>query len=134
MTEIPAHEILKNVFDVIVKEAKTNPEFAEKMVEALPAHMVSTAKTRSKRKLDRKQKRFDANKYHAVNILRRYDAGVLEGKLLELTKENLKTAAAFSGLRLTGPATRKSATKAVIVKAIVDAAKHYVEQRNIAAA
>ena len=131
MIETPAHEILARVFDVVVKEAKANPTFAEKMLDALPQDMVKTARVQKRKK---KEKIFDVSQYHAVNILRKYDAGVLEGKLYELTKENLKTAAAYSGLRLTGPASRKSASKAVIIKGIVDAAKHYIEQRAIAAA
>ncbi len=131
MSEQPAHEILKRVFDVVVKEAKNNPIFADKMLQALPPEMVVKAKAKGRPK---KEQLFDVSKYHAVNILRRYDVGVLEGRLYDLTKDNLKTVAKYSGLRLTGPAGRKSATKAMIVKGIVDAAKHYIEQRKSAAA
>ncbi len=133
MSEKSAHELLEKVFSVVVKEAKSNPGFAQKMLEALPAEAVAKA---GGKPVGRKRKKddFDVGKYHAVNILRQYGEGVLEGRLNEVKKDDLKKVAAYSGLKLTGPAAKKAATKAVIIEGIVLAAKRYVEQRNVAAA
>lgn len=41
MKEVPAHEILAKFFQTIVEEAKTNPRFAEHMLEAFPETLVA---------------------------------------------------------------------------------------------
>ncbi|MGH1352702.1 MAG: hypothetical protein ACRBBN_18135 [Methyloligellaceae bacterium] len=133
MTKKSAHEILETVFDVVVKEAKDNPKFAKKVLDILPDdEEILTATKKAPRK--RKEKLLDVDQYHAVNILRRFGEGVLEGKLNEVKKDDLRRVASFSGLKLTGPAAKKTATKAVIIEGIIQAAKRYIEQRNVAAA
>lgn len=139
-----SHTFLEKVFQVVLEEAKSNPEFAQKIEAAVSTAVGRTApqKTKQKSKASRtssaakktKTTRFDATEYHAVVILRSYDEGVLRGRLNTLTKEKLRKVASFSGLVLTGISAKKTATKEEIIEGIVAAAKQYIAQRGIAAA
>lgn len=132
MSKLPPHEVLERIFSVIIEEAKTNSKFAKKLVGVLPKNTMAIAE-RPKVKPN-KIESFNPKDYHAVNILRTYDEGVLRGMLQELTKDKLRKVAAFSGLVLTGSAAKKAASKADIIEGIVVAAEQYIKQRKVAAA
>ncbi len=132
MNQFAAHEILEQIFAVVIDEAKKNPKFAKKVISALPKGVVAKVEKQSTSVAS--QPAFDVDQYHAVNVLRNYGEGVLEGRLSELTKDKLKQVAAYSGLVLTGSAANKSASKSLIIQGIIEAAKQYVAQRDIALA
>ena len=126
--KIPAHEIAAALFDVVVEEAKRNEGFARRLMSVYPAAIVA--------RLDKPKKSaaaFDAADYHAVNILRNHGEAMLRGRLSSLrTKAELRQVAKRSGLRLTGKATRKTATMTDLIDGITLAAQHYVAQRGAA--
>ncbi len=125
--EVPAHEIVEALFDVITEEAKRNETFARRLMSVYPETII--ARTASK-KPDGK---FDAAEYHAVNILRNHGAAMLRGRLSSLrTKAELRAVAKRSGLKLTGKAIAKNASMSDIVDGILTAAEHYVAQRGAA--
>ena len=126
--EIPAHEIAAALFDVVVEEAKRNERFARRLMSVYPATIVARLDTPKK-----SATAFDAADYHAVNILRNHGEAMLRGRLSSLrTKAELRQVAKRSGLRLTGKATRKTATMADLIDGITLAAQHYVAQRGAA--
>jgi len=126
--EVPAHEIVEALFDVITEEAKRNERFARRLMSVYPETVIAI--TKNTKKAD---KGFDAGEYHAVNILRNHGAAMLRGRLSSLrTKAELREVAKRSGLKLTGKALRKTAAISDIVDGIVSAAEHYVAQRRAA--
>jgi len=126
--EVPADEILKRVFDILVREARTNPKLSKKLIEAFPAALITKIDTRP-----RKKKTFDPAQYHAVNILRKHGENVLRGKLEQIrNRENLKAIARASGLTLDGAAAKPSASIRDLAEGIVRAALHYDKQRSAA--
>lgn len=48
-TEVSAEELLKQLFEVVLEEARTNKSFAQKLVEALPSQAVIRIETGRKR-------------------------------------------------------------------------------------
>jgi len=130
MKTVPAHEVVEALFDVIASEARRNKAFARRLLSVYPETVVARIEAGDKRKST-----FDASAHHAVNLLRNHGEAMLRGRLSSLnTRAQLREVATRSGLRLTGKGARPSATKAEIVDAIVDAAKHYVAQREAATA
>ncbi|MGI9406857.1 MAG: hypothetical protein ACR2O4_10850, partial [Hyphomicrobiaceae bacterium] len=68
-----------------------------------------------------------------VNILRQHGENMLRGRLSSLrSKSELTQVAKRSGLRLTGKAARKSASRNDLIEGIVAAAQHYDSQRSAA--
>lgn len=126
--EVPAHEIVAALFDVITEEAKRNETFARRLMSVYPKTIIARTTTTKKA-----SKGFDAGDYHAVNILRNHGAALLRGRLSSLrTKAELREIAKRSGLKLTGKALGKNAGMSDIVDGIVSAAEQYVGQRDAA--
>ena len=78
---------------------------------------------------------FDASQFHAVNILRLHGEAALRGKLEQVKAvEDLRSVATASGLVLSGSAGKARPSRAELIAAIVEAAKHYDAQRSAATA
>ena len=125
MKQRPAHEILRQLLEVIVREAEDNPALAQKLVRAL------TEPAAVSKPLARNQ--FDASQFHAINILRLHGEDALRGKLEQVRAvEDLKSIARASGLMLSGDACKPRPLRADLISAIIAAAKHYAAQRSTA--
>ena len=125
MKQRPAHEILRQLFEVIVHEAKDNPALAQKLVRAL------TEPAAAPMPLARNQ--FNASQFHAINILRLHGEAALRGKLEQVKAvEDLKSIARASGLLLSADACKARPLRADLISAIIAAAKHYNAQRSAA--
>ncbi|MEM7621304.1 MAG: hypothetical protein AAF228_12770 [Pseudomonadota bacterium] len=127
MSTPSADDMLEKVFDVILQEAKVNPEFSDKIENTFSKQKVQ--KTTRKPSAKTSSQKFDFAKYHAVNILRNSDEQTLRSRLNSITKDKLKKIALYSGLVLTGNAAKKTASKAEMIQGIVEAAQQYVAQR-----
>jgi len=128
MKDVPAHQLLEALFDVVVKEAERNSAFARRLLSVYPEAVIARIETKQARTAG-----FDPAQFHAVNLLRNHGKAMLRGRLSSLrTKAQLRQVATRSALKLTGPGARKSASKAKIIDAIVEAAEHYVAQRDAA--
>lgn len=124
--EVPAHEIVEALFDVVVDEARRNESFAKRLMSVYPEAVVARTG-----KAKKSVPRFDAAEYHAVNLLRNHGEAMLRGRLSSLrTKAELREVAKRSGLKLTGRAAQKSASMFDLIEGIVEAAQHYVAQRG----
>ena len=131
MSKIPAHATLRRIFDVVVREAEHNPELAQKLAHAIAEDLA--AAPASPKPAPRKP--FDASRFHAINILRLHGESALRGKLEQVkTVEDLKSVATASGLVLWGSAGKARPSRAELVDAIVEAARHYDAQRSAATA
>ena len=76
-----------------------------------------------------------ASQFHAINILRLHGEAALRGKLEQVKAvEDLKSVARASGLVLSGSACKPRPSRAELILAIVEAAKHYDAQRSAATA
>jgi hypothetical protein len=129
MTSVPAHEVLRRLFDVIVSQAKKNDALARELVDALGAAAVERAKPAAARKT------YDACDFHAINVLRSHGESALRGKLEQVRAlERLRSIANASGLVLSGSASKAKASRADLIDGIISAAKHYDAQRRTAAA
>jgi hypothetical protein len=125
MKQRPAHEILRQLFEVIVREAKDNPALAQKLVRALSEPAAAP------KPLARNQ--FNASQFHAINILRLHGEAALRGKLEQVKAvEDLKSIARASGLLLSADACKSRPLRADLINAIIAAAKHYDAQRSTA--
>lgn len=123
----PTGERLDAIFKVVVDEAHANADFANRLRDALngPSSVPS-----QKPKVD-KSKESNAPDIHAINILRKHGEQMLRGRLSNLrTKADLAQVAKRSGLRLTGKAAKKSATRPDLIDGIVEAAIQYDRQRE----
>ena len=130
MTQMPAHEILRRVFNVIVRAAEKDPVFAQEVMETLCDGIVGGASARQKSALRRL---FDPSGFHAINILRAHGEQALRGKLEQVrATDDLRCVARFSGLVLNGRASSSRASREDLIDGIVAAAKHYVAQRGAA--
>ncbi|MGI9404743.1 MAG: hypothetical protein ACR2O4_00100 [Hyphomicrobiaceae bacterium] len=131
---LPAHATLEALFAAVVEEARRNPAFARRLANALPGNVIGEAAKKSRSKTSAKaSKDFDPASCHAVNILRQHGENMLRGRLSNLrTKTQLTQVARRSGLRLTGKAAQKSASRNDLIEGIVDAARHYDTQREAA--
>jgi hypothetical protein len=131
MSDAPIHEMLRRLFDVVVREAERNPILAQKLAEAV-GNCVD-AQPRSPKRAS--QQSFDAMQFHAVNILRMHGEAVLRGRLEQVRAVNdLKAVARASGLVLTGNASGARPSRTELILGIVEAAKHYDAQRSAATA
>jgi len=129
MTSVPAHEVLRRLFDVIVSQAKKNDALARELVDALGAAAVECAKP-----VANPRKVYDAGDFHAINVLRSHGESALRGKLEQVrASEQLRSIANASGLVLSGSASRPKASRADLIDGIISAAKHYDAQRSTAA-
>ena len=125
MSKPPLPATLRRIFEVVVQEAEHNPELAEKLARAIGAS--STAPRPAPRKP------FDASQLHAVNILRLHGEAALLGRLEQVkAMEDLRSVAAASGLVLSERVAKARASRAALIAAIVEAAKHYDAQRSAA--
>ena len=135
MTDVPtheiAHEVLKQLFGIILREAERNEAFARDLLEALQADIPA----RIERPKPPARKQFDASALHAINVLRTHGENVLRGKLEQIKAlEDLRAIARFSGLVLAGDAAKPKASRVQVIDGIVAAAKHYDAQRTTASA
>ena len=129
MSDAQLHATLRRLFDVIASEAARNPELAHQLAQAIG--QLGPAEPHK----SRRRKPLAAADFHAVNMLRLHGEGALRGKLEQVKAvEDLKSLATASGLVLTGSAARGRASRAELIEGIVDAAKHYDEQRSAATA
>lgn len=130
MTSVPAHEVLRRLFDVIVSQAKKNDALARELVEALGASAPACAKPAAA-----PRKTYDVGDFHAINVLRSHGESALRGKLEQVRAlERLRSIANASGLVLSGSASKAKASRADLIDGIISAAKHYDAQRRTAAA
>ena len=131
MSKVPAHATLRRIFDVVVREAEHNPALAQKLARAISEDLA--AEPASPKPVPRKP--FDASQFHAVNILRLHGESALRGKLEQVKAvEDLRSVATASGLVLWGNAGKARPSRAELIAAIVEAAKHYDAQRSAATA
>lgn len=131
MSKAPIHATLRRIFDVVVREAEHNPALAQKLAHAI-AEDVAAEPASPKPAL---RKPFDASQFHAINILRLHGESALRGKLEQVKAvEDLRSVATASGLVLWGSACKARPSRAELIAAIVEAAKHYDAQRSAATA
>jgi hypothetical protein len=124
-----AADRLEAVFQTVVAEARANPAFADRVRRALS----DAAAERPKQGTGNRKKPAGASppNIHAVNVLRLHGEQMLRGQLSNLrTKTELLRIAKRSGLRLTGDASKRSATRSDMIEGIVVAALQYVSQRG----
>jgi hypothetical protein len=130
MTEIPADELLRRIFKVVMRTAERNPAFAREIVEALAVDI--EARSVEMGKVGR-LRRFDPSSLHAINVLRCHGEQVLRGKLEQIrASADLRAIARYSGLVLSGSASGTRASRSELINGIVAAAKHYDAQRETA--
>ena len=123
------HEILRRVFDAVLREAEQNPALAAKLAHAIGADFGSLR--RSPKRTGRRT--FEA--VHAVNVLRLHGESALRGKLEQIkSTADLKAVAGASGLVLPPNTSKASPTRTELITAIIEAAKHYDAQRSAATA
>lgn len=121
-------ETLEVLFAAVIDEARQSPAFAERLAEAL-----ATSPSGKKEKSRKSAAAFDPATCHAVNILRQHGEAMLRGRLSAIrTKTDLTSVAKRSGLRLTGKAAQKSASRDDLIEGIVAAAQQYDSQRRVA--
>jgi len=124
------HEMLRQLFDVVVREAERNPRLARELSQAVAGHFDVSARSSK-----RARKVFDATEYQAVNTLRLHGESALRGKLEQVrTLDDLRAVALASGLVLAGKAGGARPSRSDLILSIVEAAKHYDAQRNAATA
>lgn len=129
MKQVPPHETLRRVFDVIVREAQKNPMLAQELMDAITDGSPSA----SEMPKPAARKLFDASEFHAINILRVHGESALRGKLEQVKAvEDLRSVARASGLVLSGRAHKARASRADLISGIIAAAKHYDAQRSAA--
>jgi hypothetical protein len=132
MSDAQIDDILRRVFEVIVREARHNPALAQKLVQAITDGVAATAPAAPQAV---RRKRFDASHLHAINILRRDGESALRGRLEQVrAAEDLRSVARASGLVLSGNAGKARASRSQLIAGIVEAAKHYDAQRGAATA
>ena len=129
MSKVPA--TIRRIFAVIASEAERNPALAQKLAQAIAEDFA--AEQRAPQPATRAP--FDASQFHAINILRLHGEAALRGKLEEIkTVENLRSVATASGLVLSARVGKARPSRAELITAIVEAAKHYDAQRSAATA
>jgi hypothetical protein len=123
------HEILRRLFDAVLREAEQSPALAEKLAQAIGEDFGSLR--RSPKRTGRRT--FEA--VHAVNILRLHGESALRGKLEQIkATADLKAVARASGLVLPPSTSRARPSRTELITAIIEAAKHYDAQRSAASA
>jgi hypothetical protein len=119
-----ADEILRDIFDVVISEARANPAFARRMLAALPVGAIVELRTAQVLK-----QTFDPGSVNPVKILRESGDVTLRGTLDRLTKSHLVNVAKANHLLLSEAAKSRKATKDSIVDSIVEAANHRLKER-----
>ena len=131
MTKARIPATLRRIFAVIVREAESNPALAQELAKALGEDLA--AEPGAPRSVPRKP--FDASQLHAVNFLRLHGETALRGRLEQVRSvQDLRSVARASGLVLGGSAGKARSSRAELIAAIVEAAKHYDAQRSAAIA
>jgi len=134
MKPASAHATLRRIFDVILREAESNPALARKLVEATSGAVAAAAAAAAEVPRPAARQGFDASQFHAVNVLRQHGEAALRGKLEQVKAvESLRSVATASGLVLSGGAAKARPSRADLIDAIVAAAKHYDATRTTAA-
>jgi len=129
MSDTPPHRTLRRIFEVVMEEAKANPQLAQKLARAIGQEPAGKQRAKPARRS------FDASQLHAINILRLHGESALRGKLEEVKAiADLRSVARASGLVLSGNALKGHPTRADLIAAIIAAAKHYDAQRSAATA
>ena len=124
------NETLRRLFDVVVREAERNPRLARELSQVI-AGQFDVGRRASKRG----RRVFDATQFHAVNILRLHGESALRGKLEQVrTVEGLRAVALASGLVLAGKGGGARPSRTDMIDSVIEAAKHYDEQRSAATA
>jgi hypothetical protein len=123
--QVPAHEVLEQLFAIFLEEARKSPSLTRKLLAAFPEGVIAKIEAPQK-----PAKVFDPSQYHAINILRAYGENVLRGKLETIRKKaDLRAVARASGIVLDGAAAKKNPRLEDLVEGIVRGAKHYDRQR-----
>src|SRR5262245_29211495 len=111
MSDPLPHRTLRRIFEVVMEEAKANPELAQKLARAMgrgPAGKPQAAKPA--------RRSFDASQIHAINILRLHGESALRGKLEGVKAiADLQSVARASGLVLSGNALKARPSRADLI-------------------
>ena len=105
MTSMPAHHILKTLFDQIIEEAEKNPGFAVRLLGALPSGIIAEVRTAQKRQVT---PRVEIASINPVLILRKDGEEALRTALGALTKTQLREVAKSHQLILSDRARSKT--------------------------
>jgi hypothetical protein len=126
MTTFPAHEVLRGLFDEIIKEAERNPAFAQRMLAALPKGVVAELRKSAPATRRARPAAADVN---PIKLLREDGEVSLRQTLDQLLKADLGKVARTNQLDLPSSARGKSATKTAIIDGIVEAAAFRLRER-----
>lgn len=126
MKALQARNAVRRFCAVITREADRNPEFAQRLSEALGSLMADVpAEPRQEAETPPPMARPQV-RLHAVNVLRSHGEGALRGRLEQIkARTELKAVATASGLVLSGPGAKPNATRTDLIEGIIAAAKHY---------
>jgi hypothetical protein len=126
MTAMPAHLILKQLFDQIVDEAEKNPGFAIRLLEALPSGTIAEVKATQSRRVT---PLVEIASINPVLILRKDGEAVLRTALGALTKQQLREIAKAHQLILSDQGRSKNAAKHAIIEAVTEACRFRLSER-----
>lgn len=126
MTSMPAHHILKTLFDQIIEEAEKNPGFAVRLLGALPSGIIAEVRTAQKRQVT---PRVEIASINPVLILRKDGEEALRTALGALTKTQLREVAKSHQLILSDRARSKNAAKPAIIEAVIEAGQFCLSER-----
>jgi hypothetical protein len=129
MSDAQLQATLRRLFEAIASEIEHNPALARKLAQAMGRG------GQAEPERPRPRRPFAAAEFHAVNMLRTHGEAALRGRLEQVKAvEDLRSLATASGLVLSGSAARVRPSRAELIDGIVDAARHYDEQRSAATA
>lgn len=128
---VKADEVLERLFRVVLEEARARPEFAERLISALPkAAIVKVERTQAKKKRDN----FDPNAFSLVAVLEREGEKGLRQRLNPFrSKDKLRAIAEAQHIPLNEAARRSKATVKDIRDAIIEGVKFRIADRLAAA-
>jgi hypothetical protein len=130
--EMGADEILERLFGVILDEARRRPDFAHRLVDALPVSAVARIE-KSARPQPAKYT-FNPNAFSLVAVLQTQGEDGLLRQLNPIDrKERLREIAKAQHIPLTGKAAQRKATLGEIRAALVRGAKARLAGREAAA-
>lgn len=156
--ELPAHEILKDLFKTIINEAERNARFAEDMLNALPDGLIAKIEVAEKttephaaeppadQQTEEKAPKpkakntkpgkatFDPAPFNPVILYRDQGEDLMRVKLNKLTIANLNAVIRHFQLKKKLKLTGNSPTKQQLITALIAFAKHFDAQRKGAAA
>ena len=134
MPEINAIDLLRGVFDVVLRRAESDPVFALQLIEAIPggARIIVPAKKGGSRKAESAQGNvIDVNDIHPVVLMRENKEDFLRSKLQELSSDKLKLLVTIHQFQIVGKSKLK---KSPLIDAIIDAARHRIANLDAQAA